>query len=659
MADGIDVLFGPGGALASAGQRYEPRPQQAEMGRAVSEALTAGQTLVVEAGTGVGKSLGYLLPAALWAVDHGRRVLVTTYTRALQEQILHKELPAAARALAATGRTLRYAMLQGADNYLCVQRLSRLRSTPDLFEEGSEPARVLAELTAWARTAETGRRSELPCLVPQPIWAKVARDPDLCLGPQGPYWGQCLYRKDRERAERSHIVVVNHALLLSGGRLPSYDALIVDEAHSLEDAAAGHFGVMIAAGRMAKLVEELRTLSARFPELAEPAKRCLEEFPPFLESVARAHGWGGPSGEPGGVLLSPDAAGEYLEPACLPALNQAFGKLFAGRAEAVEGKDADETAITLRLSHAKLEALRADLRYVLEGREEEVARWVDWSSLGVALRAAPLDVAPRLGESLLGRGIPVVLTSATLDSGAGLRGFKAGLGLEGARELRLDSPFDYESQAALLLQDDLPAPSDDKKYVAALAKRCREIIEHVPGGVFILFSSWRTLRAVHARLRRHIKERPLWMQGDSGSDALLADFQDAGNAVLLGVDTFWQGVDVPGEALSCVVLTKLPFPNYGSPVEQARRRWFESLGRSYFDAHSLPRAVMRFRQGFGRLIRSSTDRGAVVVLDSRLGKRGYGNAFLESLPRCKRLASLEELDAFFKPAPPPETPKGP
>jgi len=649
MADGIDVLLGPGGALSGVGDRYEPRPQQLEMGRAVSEALDQGQTLVVEAGTGVGKSLGYLLPAALWAVDHGRRVLVTTYTRALQEQILHKELPAAARALAATGRTLRYAMLQGADNYLCVQRLSRLRSTPDLFEPESEPAKVLNELSAWARTAETGRRSELPCLVPQPLWSKIARDPDQCLGPQGPYWGQCLYRKDRERAERSHIVVVNHALLLSGGRLPPHDALIVDEAHSLEDAAAGHFGVLVTAGRAAKLVEELEALGPKFPELLEPGRRCLSEFPPFLEDVARAHGWGGRGGEPGGALLAPREG--YVEPACLPELDRAFGKLFASSAEASEGKEPDETAITLRLAHARLTALRADLRYVLEGQEEHVARWVDWSNLGVALRAAPLDVAPRLGESLLGRGIPVVLTSATLDSGSGLRGFKAGLGLEGARELRLDSPFDYETQAALLVQDDLPAPSDDKKYVAALAKRCREIVDRVPGGVFILFSSCRTLRAVHARLRRHVKDRPLWMQGDSGSDALLADFQDAGNAVLLGVDTFWQGVDVPGEALSCVVLTKLPFPNFGSPVEQARRRWFDSLGRSYFDAYSLPRAVMRFRQGFGRLIRSSTDRGAVVVLDSRLPRRGYGHAFLESLPRCRRLSSLDELGAFFLPPP--------
>jgi ATP-dependent DNA helicase DinG len=642
--DGIETLFGPEGALASAGQRYEPRPQQAAMGRAVAAALDSGRCLVVEAGTGVGKSLAYLLPAAAWAVDHGRRVLVSTYTRALQEQILDKELPAAARALAATGRALRYAMLQGADNYLCVQRLSRLRDAAGLVEDTDAYKSTLDDLSAWARTAETGRRSELPRLVPQPLWAKIARDPDLCLGSNGPYWDRCLYRKDRERAERSHIVVVNHALLLSGGRLPSYDALIIDEAHSLEDAAAGRFGCAIGAGRLLRLLDEIKPFLAGRDGLAESGLAAAREFPEFLARVGAAHGWSGRTGEPGGRLL--DEANKQAEPSCLPALESALGRACAQDESAPKN---EEAALALRLAHARLGALRLDLKSVLDGRDEDVARWVEWSSSGVSLHASPLEVGPRLGEGLLGKGLPVVLTSATLDSGAGLRGFKTALSLEGAEELRLDSPFDFETQAALLVQDDLPAPADDKRYVSALTKRCKEIVDRVPGGVFILFSSWKTLRAVHAKLRRSVKGRPLWMQGDSGSDALLADFAAAGDAVLLGVDTFWQGVDVPGEALSCVVLTKLPFPNFGSPIEQARRRWFDGMGRSYFADYSLPRAIMRFRQGFGRLIRSSTDRGAVVVLDSRLAKRGYGSAFLEALPRCNKLETLDDLSAFFSP----------
>ena len=636
----VDALFGEGGALSSVDARYEPRPQQAAMGLAVAEALDGGQTLVVEAGTGVGKSLAYLLPAALWAVDHGRRVLVSTYTRALQEQILDKELPAAARALAALGKTLRYSMLQGADNYLCVQRLQRLRDQPGLFA-GTGHGPALDDLAAWARTAESGHRSRLPRVVPHTLWSKVARDPDLCLGPNGKFWGQCLYRKDRERADRSHIVVVNHALLLSGGRLPSYDALIVDEAHSLEDSAVGHFGVQITAGRVMRLLDEIRAAAGRSPELEEPVARCAAEIPEFFAEYAAAHGWPGRDAEPGGKLLSETRGA--LEPPALVALDAAVARALEKRSAAESDED---EALTLRLAHARLTALRNDLKYVLTGNEEDVARWVEWYAGGVSLHAAPLDVGPRLGEGLLGRGVPVVLTSATLDSGQGLRGFKTALKLDGARELKLDSPFDYPTQAALLVQDDLPDPTD-KAYAGDLARRCKEIADRVPGGVFILFSSWKALRAVHAKLRKTIKGRPLWMQGEAGNDALLAAFAEAGNAVLLGVDTFWQGVDVPGEALSCVVLTKLPFPNFGSPVEEARRRWFDGLGRSYFGDHSLPRAVMKFRQGFGRLIRSSTDRGAVVVLDSRLSKRGYGSAFLEALPRCRKLSTLDDLGAFF------------
>jgi ATP-dependent DNA helicase DinG len=314
---------------------------------------------------------------------------------------------------------------------------------------------------------------------------------------------------------------------------------------------------------------------------------------------------------------------------------------------AVAAKEA-ELESELRLLQGRASALRTDIAWIFKESSEDVARWVEWSAGGaVDLRAAPLEVAQRLAEGLFSKGVPVILTSATLSSGRGLAQFKKTVGLEGARELSVDSPFDYRSQAGLLICDDLPEPSDDKKYVAALTRRCEEIIERVPGGLFILFSSWKSLRAAHAVLRKKIEGRPVWMQGSAGSDALLSDFAEAGNAVLLGVETFWQGVDVPGAALSCVVLVKLPFPNYGSPVEEARRRWYESMGRGYFHDNSLPRAVQKFRQGFGRLIRSSTDKGAVVVLDPRISKRGYGDAFIESLPTCKRLASLDELGAFF------------
>jgi ATP-dependent DNA helicase DinG len=606
------------------------------MAKAVAEALEGERSLAVEAGTGVGKSLAYLLPGALWALTHGRRLLVSTHTRALQEQLLEKDLPLAARVMKLLGHSLRYAMLQGADNYLCVQRLDRLTSSSGLFPETG--AKVIEELSLWSRTAETGHRSALPCLVPQGIWSRISRDPDLCMGPGGRFWSSCLYRKDRERAERAHIVVVNHALLLSGARIPAHDALVIDEAHNLEDTAVSHFGLSVSPGRFAAILEEAKAFAVEFPVLERACRSLADETPLFFEELARAHGRPAQSAEPGGRLLSEKT--DMVPPPALLLLEKA---LLVAAGAAVK----EERQMELKLLQARASALRGDIQAILTNSSEDLARWIEWSERGVAIRAAPLEVAGRLSEGLFSRGIPVILTSATLSSGRGLRDFKAAVGCPEARELALDSPFDYPSQAGLLVMDDLPAPSENAKYVAAVAARCRKIIDAVPGGVLILFSSWRSLRAVHAKLKRGVKGRPLWMQGDTGHDALMEHFEEAGNAVLLGVDTFWQGVDVSGGALSCVVVVKLPFPNFGSPVEEARRKWFDSMGRGYFEDFSLPRAVMKFRQGFGRLIRSSTDRGAVVVLDSRIAKRGYGHAFLEALPRCRKLGDLDELAAFF------------
>lgn len=632
--------------MSQADPRFEERPQQSQMAAAVWDALEEGKGLVVEAGTGVGKSLAYLLPAALWAATKGTRVVISTHTRALQEQILGKELPMAARVLTGLGQKLRYAMLQGADNYVCAQRLGRAAAHHDLIP-GAD-TRLLSEFAEWARTASTAHRSALPQFAPPALWNRIVRDPDLCSGPGGRLPDVCLYRNDRERAERSHILVLNHALLLSGARLPSFDALVIDEAHTFEDAASSHFGVGVSTGRFLRLGEDTRLLGkllARAGHLDKKALKALEaaahhftdDALAFLHDLAKAHGRP-PEGEgPGGRLLQ--AGLSLLEPEAFAELEERLGAMTS----ALSGMDEELEARSLQL---KTSALRGDLRQVLAGEDLETARWVQWSPQGVELRATPLSVSERLAEGLLSRGIPVVMTSATLSAGTGLKEFKASLGFEGARELVLDSPFDYESQAALLLLDG-PPPSDEESYADALSDVCAEIVSRVPGGVFILFSSWKTLRRVHARLRGLVKERPLWMQGATGNDALLGDFIEAGNAVLLGVDTFWQGVDVPGDALSCVVLTKLPFPNIASPVEEARRRWYESLERSYFGAHSLPRAVMKFRQGFGRLIRSAEDRGAVVVLDPRITQKRYGESFLEALPRCRRLSSLEELGDFF------------
>lgn len=634
------ALFGPEGALARARSGWEPRPPQEAMAGAVWQSLERGGDLVVEAGTGVGKSLAYLLPAALWAAANDRRVIVSTHTRALQEQLMNHELPTAARAMEALGLPLRYAMLMGADNYLCVQRLARLRARPDAVSETGKE--TLERLDAWTRDAQSGHRSNLPELIPQNMWDRVARDTDICMGSGGPYWDRCLWRRDRERADRAHILVVNHALLLSGARLPPSDAMILDEAHNLEDAAAARYGVSAGLGRAVSLTEEVRAAAKVYGDdkLATFADEAASDIGRFLEDLAKNAGLNDADEENQGKLLehTPD-----VPPLGLVALDKAL----AEAAAAAEGR-ADETE--MRMLHARVAQFGHDLMAVLKPDSSATARWVAWPRTGPELRAAPLDVGRRLSEGLFSRGIPAILTSATLSTGDGLKDFKARVGLPEARELVLDSPFDYAIQAAFWAVEGIPDPKDEEAHVAAVTQACADIVERVPGGVFLLFSSWKLLKRVHVLLRKKIEDRPVWAQGGSGHEALVREFEAAGNAVLLGVDTFWQGIDVPGEALSCVVLVKLPFPNVSSALEEARRRWLEENGREYFKDWSLPRAVMKFRQGFGRLIRSGTDRGAVICLDSRVLKKGYGKTFLRSLPPCKKIGSLDELAKFFSPS---------
>jgi ATP-dependent DNA helicase DinG len=660
-----EELFSPEGPLAREYADYEFRPQQARMAGAVLATLERGGGLVVEAGTGVGKSLAYLLPGALWAASGDRRLQVSTHTRALQEQVMERELPTVARVLGRLGRPLSYAMLMGADNYLCVRRLERLAQAPELFPDSA--MLVLSDLVAWAKTADTGQRSRLPCLVPQGLWRRICREPEFCRGQdrrRTAQCGRCLYRCDRERAQKAQVLVLNHALLLSAARLPPSDALIVDEAHTLPDVAAGHFGTAVTSGRFLRLAEETAALVRRVAalggdgdgSLAEAdrcAGRCAEEGPLFLKQVALRHGFSERAAEPGGKLLEGSAKG--VEPISLPGIERCLAEV---RRLCTDPEDEFEAhALQLRVA-----TLRQDLRELFRTGSLDTARWVEWlpwsrqerpeggrglRGFSFELRAVPLDISERLSERLQGPGVPVVMTSATLSWGRGLGEFKAQVGMAGARELALDSPFDFRSQAALLILDDGPGPSDEASYAVSVARRCRDIIPSIPGGVFILFSSWKMLRRVHGLIRGRIRGRPLWVQGVSGNEALLSGFISAGNAVLMGVDTFWQGVDVPGAALSCVILAKLPFPNFASPVEEARRRWHESFGRSYFECWSLPRAVMKLRQGFGRLIRSAADRGAVVILDPRILHKPYGETFLEALPPCRRLAGMEELFRFF------------
>jgi ATP-dependent DNA helicase DinG len=657
----IDGLFSAEGPLARLDPGFEERPQQRVMAEAVYDAFASGRRLAVEAGTGTGKSLAYLLPGALWALGADRRLLVSTYTRALQEQLLRRELPMAAAVLGSMGQRLEFAMLMGSDNYLCLRRLARQRRGPDLFDRGSEG--VLESLADWAVSAESGHRSNLPVLVPEGLWQRLCRDPEACMGPSCRHREDCLYRRDWAKAESSRVLVVNHALLLSSPRLPAYGALVLDEAHSLEDAAAAHFGVAVSDLRAGRILYDVSSPDGRHgllgrlawldrsgrEELEARTTACRRELREFFGDLAQVHSLPPPSPFPRSSKEGrDDPQSRRLDPEHglrgVPSLRA----LEAGLSEAADACADPEEEAELKSLLQRLSKLRHDIDAGLKAGEPGFGRWVEAVRGRVSLHAAPLDAAPLLERALFSKEVPIVMTSATLSCGRGLREFKERIGASGAVELVLDSPFDYPAQAGLLLVDDLPDPSEAGVYEEAVADACRRIIAAVPGGLFILFSSWRVLRQVASILKGKVRGRPLWSQGESGNEELLAQFMASRSAVLLGVDTFWQGVDVQGGALKCVVLTKLPFPNFATPLEEARREFIESRGRSYFEDYSVPKAVVKFRQGFGRLIRSASDRGAVVVLDSRILKRRYGGVFLDALPRCRRLSSFAELKAFFK-----------
>ncbi|MFI5363018.1 MAG: ATP-dependent DNA helicase, partial [Elusimicrobiota bacterium] len=501
----LEEVFGAGGALARVLPGWEPRAPQEAMAEGVARALDREESLVVEAGTGVGKSLAYLLPAALWAVRGARRVIVSTHTRALQEQLINGDLPVVARVLGELGLPLKYSMLMGADNYLCVQRLTRLRAQPGLLSD--EAQETIARLDAWARDAQTGHRASLPLAVPQNLWDRLARDTDVCYGQAGPMWERCLWRRDRERADKSSIVVVNHALLLSGARLPPYDALILDEAHNLEEAAVSRFGFEVSLGRIVTLCDETRMMGKLAGDelLATSADAAETAGAALLVETARAHELKGADDEVSGRLLESTAESAPAELAALDAVLAAAVARHEGRAWETD----------LRSLQARAVQLGRDLAEILKPAPA-TARWVSWPRTGPELRAAPLDVGRRLADGLFARGVPTILTSATLSSGDGLKGFKARVGLPDAVELALDSPYDYSTQAALWCVEGVPDPSDEAAHAAAVANHCAEIVARVPGGVFLLFSSWKLLKRVHAILRKAIKNRPVWAQGTTG-----------------------------------------------------------------------------------------------------------------------------------------------
>ena len=667
----VDLLFRPEGALARAHPAFESRPEQARMAVEVAAALRGGSHLMVEAGTGVGKSLAYLVPAILWALEDddadGRRVIVSTWTRALQEQLARKDLPFLERALLPAGIAFRHALLMGSENYLCVQRLHELRARRgDLMEDDED--RLLRDLASWAESAPTGLRGEIPRAVPAAIWEQVRRDRDLCLGSRGPFWDRCLYRRDLGRAREAQILVVNHALffldLASGGRiLPPHGAVILDEAHRVEDAASAQLGLSLSHRAVARLLADLAPETGRRRggrarsgggKPADPvriaAARAAGAAETFFRDLLEAGS---------GLAARPASAGgawsvRLRRPGLVPdTLHDPLREL-EDALEVSAGKTADPAVSLARQAlAARTRDLRERASSFLAQRLAEGVFWIEavgTRPASVSLRAVPAEVGPFLRQRLFDSGRSVILTSATLATQGSFAHMRDRLGLPPARALALGSPFDYRRQALLYLAPDIPDPvREPGPFADAVIDRARALIDASDGGAFVLFTSWallsRAAEMLAADCRRH--DRPIFRHAPGEAASILEQFRGSRRGVLLGTLTFWQGVDVPGEALRSVILTRLPFDSPDDPLTEARGEAIRARGGDPFQELALPGAILTFRQGFGRLIRSRDDRGLVAVLDPRVTTRGYGSGFLESLPDCPRTGDIAEVARFF------------
>jgi ATP-dependent DNA helicase DinG len=590
------------------------------MASAVGRALALGEPLIVEAGTGTGKTFAYLVPALL----SGRSVIISTGTRTLQDQLFRRDVPLLSRAL---GAPVKMALLKGRANYLCRHRLELATQQPALFAERAV-GRALARVNRWAAITKTGDLSELTELPEQsPVWPSVTSTRENCLGQECPQFARCHVVEARRAAQAADVVVVNHHLLLAdlalkdegfGDLLPGADAVILDEAHQVPDVAAQFFGQTWSARQVQFLLRditaELQAASVRAPAIAE----LLSVVQALLDELRRALGGGAGRYEWDRL---PDA---FLD--CLPSLEAALNAL----GTELEGLGAGPATANGARRAGSLAAALAELGNM---PSEAGIRWVDANASGLSLQFTPFEIADRLRGYIEARPSAWVFTSATLAIGEDFAHFAARVGLPDARTLKIASPFDYENQARIYLPRGMPDPQHPS-FAAKFIDACAPLLEASGGRAFLLYTSYRALAEGVAALEARFPQAPfpVLVQGQAPREALLHRFRELGNAVLLATGSFWEGVDVKGEALSIVAIDKLPFAAPDDPLLRARLEGIRRKGGNPFFEYQLPQAVLALKQGVGRLIRDFADFGVIVLGDPRLSTKAYGSVFLRALP---------------------------
>ncbi len=715
MSRDVEMLLGVDGPIADRLEGYEPRREQVEMACAVDRAMESGAHLFVEAGTGVGKSFAYLVPAIVRAMRSGKKVVVATNTIALQEQLVKKDIPILLDALAGIGgigrggdeektpsdrcaatspgspgeeqeseqepRECKAVLVKGRGNYMSIRRLRLASERRDkLFVDGAS-RRSLDVIEEWAYGTEDGTLSSLPSVERMAVWNSVQSDSTNCMGRKCPHHGDCFYQAARKEMEDADLLICNHALFFSDmalrmmgngkGFLPAYDHVVLDEAHAVEDAAADHFGVSLTEGRVGFLLRQLyqeQTQRGYLAQLAlvtgdiEPVDKAIllvreaqRASDAFFDSLNRKM-------VSGGLVNGRVRAPGVVENVLSPAMNDLCLRLKRLK----DGVTNDADRFELNAFAVRAKEISDQTETLIEQTAEKCVYWIETSGqpgrggVRVTIACSPTEVAPLLKEHLFGGEASVVLTSATLTTRevgedetpehaeTAFMHCLSRLGGEGASVLQLGSPFEYASQVEVFVDASVPSPGRGRgragspshqggeSFEEAIASRVHDHVVATDGGAFVLFTSFRLLYQTADVLRRPLEAMGyrVWVQGKDGPRTqILDEFREHDRGVLFGASSFWQGVDVRGDRLRNVIITRLPFEPPDRPIVEARNELIRERGGDPFRDDSLPRAVIRFKQGFGRLIRSSTDSGRVVVLDPRIVTTGYGKAFRNSIPQ--------------------------
>lgn len=657
----MEDVFGPGGLIAQHHPSYEYRPGQIEMAEAVYRAIEKGGIALIEAGTGTGKTLAYLIPA----LGSGRRVVVSTATKNLQEQLYKKDIPFLESVIP---RDFTAVCMKGRSNYVCLYRLKKANELPVL--EGLQEVNYFDEVRKWAAESETGDRAELEDL-PEDLsfWSQIDARAEICLGQKCPDYEPCFITRMRKQAVEADVVIVNHHLFFAdlalrgddaGAVLPDYSTVIFDEAHELEDTAASYFGSSVSTFRITDLIQDVQKLDIpdadSSGQLTNALARLAQRADSFFLALSGAVTWSessvrrGPSGSGDAKVVlnssyfvrrgsdgepEPTAAGEaYI--GLVNSIDRLRGALRTAKDQPPEIEN------LLR----RLESIRFDIEFIVAARDKTFVYWGERRSRGVFLHATPIDVSGILDDKLFSSIHSAILTSATLTAGGSFQFLKSRLGIRHSQDLIVESHFDFERQAVLYLPSRMPDPRS-QEYLAASVEETVKILNATQGRAFVLFTSIASMREAYDRVRDLIPF-PTFVQGQASKTSLLERFRNTRGAVLFATSSFWQGVDVQGEALSCVIIWKLPFAVPSDPVVSARQRFIDDNGGNSFYQYSVPEAIISLKQGIGRLIRSVSDRGVVSILDPRVRTKPYGKLFLQSLPRCRITGRIEDAAAVFR-----------